>query len=250
MKCKLPCRKKTADDTTPVPFHAAPRSDSPFPMNALDDSSYHSLVDGAEVIERDPHGDKVLHLRDGSFLKLFRRKRLLSTAIISPPEKRFLNNCSILADKGIPCPRALRTYNFPEIERTAVRYEPLPGHTLRSYIPTQEPERQLEILRDVAAFIAHLHDKGIYFRSLHLGNVILTPSGAYGLIDISDLRTSVLPLSRAKRKRNFKHLLRYKKDIALIRKLGLTAFFDHYNKNSTTPLDGQEIASEYDASRA
>jgi len=219
-------------------------------MNALDDSTYPSLVDGAEVIERDPHGDKVLHLRDGSFLKLFRRKRLISTALLSPPEKRFQNNCQVLAAKGIPCPRTLRTYAFPEIERTAVRYEPLPGHTLRSYIPTQEPERQLEMLRELAAFIAHLHDLGIYFRSLHLGNVILTPSGAYGLIDLSDLRTSPTPLSRAKRKRNFKHLLRYKKDLALLRKLGLAAFFELYNKNATTPLDSRELIAEYEVPRA
>ncbi|MBB4866131.1 tRNA A-37 threonylcarbamoyl transferase component Bud32 [Pseudomonas nitritireducens] len=219
-------------------------------MNALDDSTYLSLVDGAQVIERDPHGDKVLQLRDGSFLKLFRRKRLLSTALLSPPEKRFQNNCEALAAKGIPCPQPLRTYHFPEIERTAVRYQPLPGHTLRSYIPTQEAERQLAMLRELAAFIARLHDLGIYFRSLHLGNVILTPSGEYGLIDLSDLRTRSAPLSRALRKRNFKHLLRYKKDLALIRKLGLAAFFELYNKNATTPLDSHDLIAEYDGSRA
>ncbi|MDF3868006.1 phosphotransferase [Pseudomonas denitrificans (nom. rej.)] len=219
-------------------------------MNALDDSSYLSLVDGAEVIERDPHGDKVLQLRDGSFLKLFRRKRLISTSLLSPPEKRFQNNCQLLSAKGIPCPRTLRTYAFPDIERTAVRYDPLPGHTLRSYIPSQEPERQLQMLRDLAAFIAHLHDLGIYFRSLHLGNVILTPSGEYGLIDLSDLRTRSAPLSRALRKRNFKHLLRYKKDLALIRKLGLAAFFDLYNKNAKTPLDSRDLIAEYEQPRA
>ncbi|MFS2125804.1 phosphotransferase [Pseudomonas sp. Pseusp97] len=219
-------------------------------MNALDDSSYLSLVDGAEVIERDPHGDKVLHLRDGSFLKLFRRKRLISTALLSPPDKRFQNNCLALSAKGIPCPRPLRTYSFPDIERTAVRYEPLPGHTLRSYIPTQEPERQLQMLRELAAFIARLHDLGIYFRSLHLGNVILTPSGEYGLIDLSDLRTRSAPLSRALRKRNFKHLLRYKKDLGLIRKLGLAAFFDFYNKNTSTTLDSRELIAEYQGAGA
>lgn len=219
-------------------------------MNALDDSSYLSLVDGAQVIERDPHGDKVLILRDGSFLKLFRRKRLFSTALLSPPENRFQNNCKALATRGIPCPRTLQTYSFPDIERTAVRYQPLPGETLRSYIPLQAPERQLELLRELAAFIARVHDLGIYFRSLHLGNVILTPSGEYGLIDLSDLRTRPTALSRALRKRNFKHLLRYKKDLALIRKLGLATFFELYNKNAKTPLDSRDLIAEYEPSRA
>ncbi|MCP1623505.1 phosphotransferase [Pseudomonas nitroreducens] len=219
-------------------------------MNALDDSSYLSLVDGAQVIERDPYGDKVLHLRDGTFLKLFRRKRLISTALLSPPEKRFQANCQTLASKGVPCPRTLRTYAFPDIERTAVRYEPLPGETLRSYIPLQPPERQLELLGELAAFIAHLHDLGIYFRSLHLGNVILTPSGEYGLIDLSDLRARPTALSRALRKRNFKHLLRYQTDLELIHKLGLVTFFDLYNKNAKTPLDSRDLIAEYEPSRA
>ncbi len=33
------------------------------------------------------------------------------------------------------------------------------------------------------------HEKGIYLRSAHLANVILTPEGTLGLIDISDMKT-------------------------------------------------------------
>ena len=51
-----------------------------------------------------------------------------------------------------------------------------------------------------------LHEKGIYFRSMHLANVILTPDGTLGLIDISDMKTFHRPL------RNFKHVLRYEQD--------------------------------------
>lgn len=214
-------------------------------MNPLDDSSYQALVAGAEVIERDRHGDKVLHLRDCSFLKLFRRKRLWSSALLWPPEQRFLDNCLALAARGIACPRVLRTYAFPEIDRTAVRYEPLPGRTLRELIPTQRPQRQRDTVRQLAGFIARLHEAGIYFRSLHLGNVILTPAGEYGLIDLSDLRSRPTPLPPALRKRNFRHLLRYNQDLALIRKLGLAAFFAHYNQHATRQLDSRELIAEY-----
>ncbi len=221
----------------------------PESMNATTDLTYNDLVDGAEVIERDPFGEKVLKLKTGNFLKLFRRKRVITTAILFPPEKRFLNNCKALEQKGIPCPKALQILKFPELARSAILYEPLPGDTLRSFIPTQEPEHQFALLKKLAAFIAHLHNKGVYFRSLHMGNVILTPSGEYGLIDISDMRCSSQPLSRAKRKRNFKHLLRYKKDMALINNLGLAVFFEHYNKNASTPLNSQEIIAEYESSK-
>lgn len=53
-------------------------------MRVIDYPSYLQLRDNAEVLEADGHGDKVLRLRDGSFLKLFRRKRLISSAALFP----------------------------------------------------------------------------------------------------------------------------------------------------------------------
>lgn len=214
--------------------------------SAPTDSIYSSLVAGAEVIERDPYGDKVLKLQDGNFLKLFRRKRLITTAIISPPEKRFMTNCETLEKRGIPSPKALQLFKFSNPDRGAILYSPLPGHTLRGYIPTQSPEQQEILLRKLASFIAHLHDKGIYFRSLHMGNIILTESGDYGLIDISDMQISLRSLSKAKRKRNFKHLLRYKKDLRLIKKIGLAPFFAQYNQSTAVKLNADDIIAEYE----
>lgn len=52
----------------------------------------------------------------------------------------------------------------------------------------------------------HLHRKGIYFRSLHLGNVILTPNGEFGLIDFSDMRIYPWPLPKFMRVRNIRRL--------------------------------------------
>lgn len=66
--------------------------------------------------------------------------------------------------------------------------------------------------RNWASLIAALHAKGVYFRSLHLGNVVRTPEGRMGLIDIADLRVQRSALSAAQRIRNFKHLLRYEQD--------------------------------------
>lgn len=57
-----------------------------------------------------------------------------------------------------------------------------------------------------------LHEKGIYFRSAHLANVILTPDGKLGPIDISDMKTFHRPLRKRLGLRNFKHMLRYEQD--------------------------------------
>ena len=50
-------------------------------MQSIDHSTYEALREGAHVLEADGSGDKVLRLADGRMLKLFRRKRLLSSAL-------------------------------------------------------------------------------------------------------------------------------------------------------------------------
>ncbi len=60
--------------------------------------------------------------------------------------------------------------------------------------------------------LAKLHASGIYFRSVHLGNVLVQPDGQLGLIDLADMRISHFALSLHKRQRNLKHMRRYADD--------------------------------------
>ena len=66
-------------------------------MQTLEQADYLALRADARVLEYDRHGDKVLQLADGSYLKLFRRKRLLSSAAWYPYAKRFADNALALA---------------------------------------------------------------------------------------------------------------------------------------------------------
>ncbi len=61
-------------------------------MVKLEYESFLSLREGAEVVEADGHGEKVLLLRDGTYRKLFRRKRLVSSAVWYPYSPRFSDN--------------------------------------------------------------------------------------------------------------------------------------------------------------
>ena len=61
-------------------------------------------------------------------------------------------------------------------------------------------------------FLAQLHDKKVYFRSLHLGNVLLMDDGEFALIDIADMRIYPSPLRNALRQRNLRHMQRYPED--------------------------------------
>ena len=48
------------------------------PMHPMEHSAYLALRENATVLEADGSGDKVLLLEDGTIIKLFRRKRLIS----------------------------------------------------------------------------------------------------------------------------------------------------------------------------
>lgn len=179
-------------------------------MQAIDHSTYMALREGASVLEADGSGDKVLRLHDGRMLKLFRRKRLLSSALFYPYAQRFADNCQALRQRAIPCPEVIAVYRIPSIQRDGVYYAPLPGETVRQLQATGESAQSLRV--QLGRFIAQLHEQGVYFRSLHFGNIVLTPQGELGLIDIADLRCQRRALSSGKRLRNFHHLLRYKTD--------------------------------------
>lgn len=165
------------------------------------------MRDGAQVLESDPFGEKVLRLSDGAMLKLFRRKRLISSAAWSPYAQRFADNAVTLATLGIPVPQVLAVFRIPHIGRDAVHYRPLAGVTLRDLL-RQGMDRHLEQrLRALfTRFVIDLHDKGIYFRSLHLGNVVYTPEETLGLIDFSDVRAWKRPLIRYLRARNLRRM--------------------------------------------
>lgn len=197
-------------------------------MQALDYDAYLMLTAEATVLEADRHGAKVLRLRDGNFIKLFRRKRLISSAIYYPYAKRFADNARLLHRRNIPCPKVLEVFRVKALQRDAVHYQPLIGETVR-WIYLHYPDRANRQLKEkLGSFIASLHDQGIYFRSLHLGNIIITPEDGLGLIDISDLKNHKTPLSMHERLRNFQHILRYSEDKNWLLNDSAQTFFNSY----------------------
>lgn len=180
-------------------------------MQLLDHEKYLALREGGKVIEKDGFGDKVVILPDGTFLKLFRRKRLISSAAIWPYAQRFADNAAKLKKLGIPCPEVIAVYRIPSIQRDLVHYHPLPGLTLRQ-LREGKGKCPPDIRERFWKFVDRVHDLGIYFRSMHLGNVVLTPEGELGLIDISDMRIKRNALSKKLRERNKVHIMKIPHD--------------------------------------
>lgn len=191
---------------------------------------YEALTAGTTTYSADRYGPKVLGLGGGRCLKLFRRKRLLSSSALIPYAKRFAVAAERLAQRGVRCVRVRRVVRVPSIHRHLVEYDYLAGETLRSELvgAMARPARLAELLSQHAAFIARLHRLRVYFRAVHFNNVIVCPDGELGLIDISEAHVGRLPLTAAKRARNFRPMVKYDEDRAALLAYGVERFIGDY----------------------
>jgi tRNA A-37 threonylcarbamoyl transferase component Bud32 len=184
-------------------------------MKKLSSKAFNRLCQNSTVLAADHYGDKVILLTDNTILKLFRLKRIISSALIYSPAKRFKRNAQKLQRLAIPTVSIIEVFKIKSIKRTAVHYQQLSGETIRDYL--QKNKGSEYFLKSLGKFIAHLHESGIYFRSAHFGNLIFTPDKQFGLIDISDMKIYSSPLNKNKRLRNLKHIFRLAEDIDLIK---------------------------------
>ncbi|TFY94263.1 polymerase [Pseudomonas nabeulensis] len=181
------------------------------PVQTPKPQAFEALSNGAEVIEEDGLGPKVLRLEDGTFLKLFRARRWYTSGAFTPYSERFASNCEQLRQLDIPAPHILDLYSLQD-GSSAVRYQPLPGRTLRQALQGLDSSLRESLIERFGRFIAQLHENGVYFRSLHLGNVLILDDGQFGLIDVADMRIYPSALRSTLRQRNLKHMQRYPQD--------------------------------------
>jgi len=213
-------------------------------MKKLDREGYEKMVGGAMVIALDEYGDKVLKLPDGLMVKLFRLKRMLSSAVLWPYAKRFARGARRLSELNIPSVEVVATFRVKSMGRDIVVYRPLEGEPLRAALHHRENHDKL--LTAFSAFFSRLHDRGVYFRGIHFGNVIVLPNSGFGLIDVSEIYVSPSPLSISKRIRNFKPILRYSEDKAALLGFGLETFLSFYLKNANlSPNSSQEFLQRF-----
>jgi O-antigen ligase/tRNA A-37 threonylcarbamoyl transferase component Bud32 len=181
-------------------------------IKKLTQPAMQTLSANARVIEEDGLGPKVLRLVDGSFLKLFRSRRWYTSGSFNSYSERFAVNSDRLRDLGFPTPDILELYRLDD-GSSVVHYTPLPGNTLRQVLQgITAPDVREALVERFGKFMAQLHEKGVYFRSLHLGNVLVLEDGEFGLIDVADLRLYPSSLSVSLRQRNLRHMQRYTAD--------------------------------------
>jgi tRNA A-37 threonylcarbamoyl transferase component Bud32 len=167
------------------------------------------LASASRIYEKDRHGIKVAQLKDSTIIKVFRVKRLMSGAQFYSYARRFCRNVERLKQRNIKVPEVLNLYHIESSRLSAVHYAPLVGKTIKDVM--KEGLLDEKLAYQVGQFIARIHALGIYFRGLHVGNIVLTPSGDLGLIDVSEL-SIYWHLSSYRRLRNFTRFWRHKDD--------------------------------------
>lgn len=178
-------------------------------MRIVTAKEFQDWLSHGKVLEKDSHGAKVIRLADGKLLKIFRSRRLPLLARLHPDAARFEDRAKRLQAAGIHTPIICETCWVDRSKLiSACLYEPLAGQPLDRIFHDSPAQFNL-LLPQLAAYIHRLHQSGVYFRSLHLGNILRTADSDFGLIDFLDTRFKNRPLGRMLIRRNFQHLRNY-----------------------------------------
>lgn len=180
-------------------------------MRIVAANEWQDWLDQGVVLEKDSRGPKVIRLPDERLLKVFRPRRRLWLARLSSQANQFAANATQLAARDIRVPRIEECFWLDrKLAISGCLYVPLPGDSLEQ-LYRQARDEFTQLLPAFAQFIHSLHQRGIYFRSLHLGNVLRLPEGGFGLIDFLDIRFTRRALPAMLVRRNLQHLQGYLK---------------------------------------
>ena len=149
----------------------------------ISSTEFEQLRAGARLLERDGRGEKVLLTPDNHIIKLFYPRRRITSAHIYPYAYRFCNNARQLREKGIITIHCEQLRYDPEHKRHLITYPLLPGTTLRDRLAAAGCGD--DYLDKLATWLVTLHAKGVLFRSIHLGNILVLDNRDYGLIDVA-----------------------------------------------------------------
>jgi hypothetical protein len=198
--------------------------------HALSHQAFNDLLARAErVFEQDRYGIKVALLDDGTIVKVFRVKRWWSGAGIYSYARRFCRNVERLRLLGIPVPEVVDLYHVVDSNLSVVHYLPLEGKTIKDLL--KEDMLNEVLAEEIGRFIAKIHSLGVYFRGLHIGNIVRTPNGELGLIDVSEL-SIYWRLSRYRRLRNFARFWRTRDDQKSFGVININQLITGYVKNT------------------
>jgi hypothetical protein len=203
-------------------------------MKVLDLNELKKFIEGNKILHGSPEHPGIMLSPSGEIIKSFFRRKTISTSTFFPQAIRFESNSRKLCELGIIGPIVKEIIYCKEVPVHMVIYDRLEGVDLRE-LSQNNPDSALTRL---PGYLADLHAAGIFFRAIHLGN-ILVQNDEMSLIDISDLKTQNSPLGSFQRARNLAHLFNSELDKDFFLDCGLNQFIDEYIQASGLSGMGQ-----------
>lgn len=195
-------------------------------MEIISKTEFESLVYDreAQILSSNHFGPKVLRTNTQQIIKVFYPSSRFLSNVFFPHAPRFQRSAKRLIAKGILAPEIQELYYCPQNKNYLLIYPEIPGYNFRELTSTENPQQ----LTQLSFFLADLHHQGIFYRGIHLGNVLATPEHSLALIDIVNVKVKSKALNLKERAKNLAHLIYYRDDQAVFKAYGYDRFLKEY----------------------
>ena len=161
------------------------------------------------IEEADDLGDRKTFHKKNEVIKIFITRGRITSGFLNSYANRFIKNSIKLKEHEISSIEITSELAFQYNNRlSGVSYKYIPGKTYRDL----GNKITKEMITDLAKYISIIHKKGIYFRAMHLGNILLHNKKLF-LIDIAKIHFYPWSLFIFTRARAFRRMIKYKDDI-------------------------------------
>ena len=168
------------------------------------DAEFNKFVEKADDL-----GHRKTFHKKNEIIKIFNVRGYISSGFFNTYASRLIKNSIKLKDHEIASIEITNELAFQYNNRlSGVSYKYIPGKTYRDL----GNKITKEMITDLAKYISIIHKKGIYFRAMHLGNILLHNKKLF-LIDIAKIHFYPWPLFIFTRARAFRRMIKYKDDI-------------------------------------
>ena len=194
------------------------------------DAEFNKFVEKADDL-----GHRKTFYKKNEIIKIFNVRGYISSGFFNTYASRIIKNSIRLKDYEIPSIEITNELAFQYNKRlSGVSYKYIPGKTYRDL----GNKITKEMITDLAKYISIIHKKGIYFRAMHLGNILLHNKKLF-LIDIAKIHFYPWSLFIFTRARAFRRMIKYQDDIKhfglinyknLISEYMVSSKFNHFER--------------------
>jgi serine/threonine protein kinase len=212
-------------------------------MDIISQHEFNKVCDQSKIIKYGRvNQPKVLDIGNIIIKLFYRKRRLFSSDRIKPQAIRFCDNIQSLSANGYAVPKLIKIQYCSDLGIYLIYYHKIEGQDIRSLARGGN----INIIHDAIKFIAHLHKNGVFFRSIHLENLLYTVDGKIALLDVSDLKIKSKSLTIYLRYRNLKHLfLQEPYDKEIWKNFGINQFLTLYFRSAELPAYSRRLLTYF-----